>query len=672
MRFALAPCLLLLLSFTAHGAQVADGVDVPELEIFDDVMTNFMEAHDIPDGQLAITRQGKLVFARSYTHNSGKPTSIHSQYRIASVSKPLTSTLLHRAQQDGLLSLDDKISKHLDLTTLPGQTADPRLASVTVRQLLQHLGGFGSPGEYGFDPGAHDAAIAFATEEGLPVLKTDIQKYMNGRSLIHEPGTTFAYSNYGFMLAGMVIESVTGLPYGAYADEILNEIGIYDARQSRSQEHRLYPEEARYYSSGVKSTVLDNSGEIVALQYGGLNSENNGSYGGWTISAPEIVRWLSNLDNPLAPGSILNPSSRDEMWDLPENHVPPYNLGDEYYASGWSVREYGYNAKNTYHTGSLPGTMTWAVRLWTGVSYMLSFNKRNETGQGNWYSEIDAALGVALDQIFNWPTHDLFPIVLRDQPEDAGARYNGSWFDVTHDGEGFAISVINPNTAVIYWFTYDRQGNQKWYFGIAQLEGHRMIVDTLLETRGGRFGPGFDPTEVETTEVGSLVINFYDGVRAKADYLLNGHSGYQELSRLSVPFSSDEPEASGDDWRNGLWYDLTHDGEGYVVEVLPGGQIVIYWFTYDKDGDPAWMIGTINGESLQDGAAITMQLTEGGNFGVGFDPDNVIATNNGTAVIQLRCDGPSSSEYSGGNSRFSEVTLNLQRLATFIEPPCTE
>jgi len=67
-----------------------------------------------------------------------------------------------------------------------------------------------------------------------------------------------------------------------------------------------------------------------------------------------------------------------------------------------------------------------------------------------------------------------------------------------------------------------------------------------------------------------------------------------------------------------------------------------------------------------------MQLTEGGNFGVGFDPDNVIATNNGTAVIQLRCDGPSSSEYSGGNSRFSEVTLNLQRLATFIEPPCTE
>ena len=661
---------IMMFSVAAHAAEVSDGVEVPELAHFDTTMMNFMAERNIPDGQLAVTYQGRLVLARAYTHNSPQPTTIHSRYRIASVSKPLTSTLVHRAQQDGLLTVNDTLGMHLDLSTLSGQSADPRLANVTVRQLLQHLGGFGDPAQYGYDPVFNDFPVANSTGEGFPVLKTHILRYMNGQPLIHEPGTTYAYSNYGFMLAGMILEKVTGMSYGAYADKVLNPIGIYDARQSRSQEHRLYSGEARYFTSGMAPTVLDNSGGLVPIQYGALNSENNSSYGGWTVSAVEIVRWLSNLDDPDAPDALVNANQRSQMFGLPENQPLPYTLGDGYYGSGWAVRDYGSGNYNTWHSGGLPGTMTYAVRLFTGLTYMVAFNQRNETGQGNWYGDIDQQMSAAITQTTEWPEHDLFPTTLRPRPFDAGARYNGSWFDISHNGEGFAISVINATTAVIYWFTYDREGNQRWYFGVARIDGHRMIVDTLLENRGGRFGPDFDPADVMTSEVGSLVINFYDGGSAKADYVLNGDSGYQELSRLSVPFSSDDPATAGDDWRNGLWYDLTHDGEGYVVEVLPDGRIVIYWFTYDKDGNPAWMIGTIAGPTLQDGAPIPMTLTEGGNFGVGFDPANVIATENGTATMQLRCDGPSSSEYSGGNSRFPAVTLNLQRLATYIDPPC--
>lgn len=672
MRAGIFSFVMLALAATANAAQVADGPDVPELAHFDDVMTEFMAARNIQDGQLAITRLGKLVFARSYKHNSNNPTTIHSRYRIASVSKPITSTLLHRAQQDGLLSLDSTLGDWLDLSTLPGQSADPRLAGVTVRNLLQHLGGFGSPDEYGYDPIFNDKAVATLTGEGYPVLKTQIQRVMNGRALIHEPGTTYAYSNYGYMLAGMILEKATGMAYGAYADQVLNPIGILDARISRSQLHRQYPGEASYISNATARTVIDNSGEIVPLPYGGYNYETNAAYGGWTVSAVEVVRWLANLDNPVAPNAILNSASRSEMFAFPANFTPPYNDGDEFYASGWGVRNFGINQRNTYHSGGLPGTMSWAVRLSTAINYMVVFNRDNFGGPGNWYSDIDGALSTAILQTTQWPTHDLFGTTLRDQPDAAGARYNGSWYDITHDGEGFAISVISPDTAVIYWFTYDREGQQRWYFGIARLEGHRMIVDSLLENRGGRFGPDFDPADIETTEVGALAINFYDDNSAKADYILNGDSGFQELSRLSIPFTSDDPGAAGNNWRNGLWYDLSHDGEGYVVEVLPNGRIVIYWFTYDKDGNPAWMIGTVADGSLEDGIAIPMDLTEGGNFGVGFDPDNVIVTGNGTATLQLRCDEASSSVYSGGDSRFPAVTLNLQRLATYIEPPCPE
>jgi len=669
MNVVLATVSSFLFAVSAQAAQVADGVDVPELSHFDDTMIEFMELHNIADGQLAVTRHGKLVLARSYEHNSSSPTTIHSRFRIASVSKPLTSTLMHRAQQDGLLSLDDTIGQYLDLSTLPEQSADPRLAGVTIRNLLQHLGGFGDPAEYGFDPVFHDQAVAGAIGEGYPVLKSHILRYMNGRLLIHEPGTTHAYSNYGYMLAGMVLESVTGISYGAYADQILNPIGISDARISRSQLHRQYPGEARYFSGDTKRTVIDNSGEFVPVEYGGLNFENNSSYGGWTASAVEIVRWLSNLDNPIAENAIIDSASRAEMFDLPENYQGPYNDGDLYYASGWAARKYGPGRYNTWHSGGLPGTMTYAVRLYTGIDYMVAFNRSDLTGQG-WYAEIDTRLATAIEQTNQWPSHDLFPTTLRAEPEAAGARYSGSWFDTTHDGEGFAISVINPTKAVIYWFTYDREGRQRWYFGVARLEGHRMIVEALLETGGGKFGPDFDPGDVEVTEVGSLVINFYDGGHAKADFLLKGDSGFMELSRLSVPFGSDDPAAAGNDWRNGLWYDPTHDGEGYVLEVLPDGRIVIYWFTYDNDGEPAWMIGTVNGPSLDGGADIPLDLTEGGNFGVGFNPDNVIFTGNGAVTIRIPCNDTSTAEYRGGDSRFPEVTLKLEPLATYIAPTC--
>ena len=54
--------------------------------------------------------------------------------------------------QDGLLSLDDTIDQFVDLTPIPGQTADPRLATITVRNLLEHLSGIGAYGSLGYDP----------------------------------------------------------------------------------------------------------------------------------------------------------------------------------------------------------------------------------------------------------------------------------------------------------------------------------------------------------------------------------------------------------------------------------------------------------------------------------------------------------------------------------------
>jgi CubicO group peptidase (beta-lactamase class C family) len=652
----------------ATAQVVSDGQDVPALAGFDNAMLEFMQAHNVPDAQLAVTWQGRLVLARSYDHQSGNPVNNRSRFRVASVSKPLTSTLMHRLQQDGGVSVDDTLDQYLDLTPPDGQNADPQLGGITVRNLLEHLAGFGTATNFGYDPVFHDVDIANELSVDLPILKSHVRSFMNGKSLVSTPDTEYNYSNYGYMLAGQVIEAATGMPYGAYADSVLNRIGIYDARQSRSQRHRAYADEVEYFSGNRGASVMQDNGGRLPYEYGALNYENAAAFGGWTLNMVEAARWLANLDDPEATDAILDAESQALMFGLPENQQGPYTSGDAYYGSGWLVRDYGGGGRNTWHGGSLPGTTAYIVRIRQGFNFAVAINRRNESNPGAWLGDLESRIIAAYNQVDQWPSHDLFDQELRPAPQAAGARYGGSWYDPDHKGEGFAITVISPDTAVIYWFTYKPDGRQAWYFGVASLDGHRMVIENLLEASGGRFGPDFDPDEVDISTVGSLVINFYEDNKAKADYLLEGDSGYMELTRITRPFANDDPQAAGD-WRTGLWFDPSHNGEGYVVEVLEDGRVVIYWFTYDQSGNPAWMLTTsIDGE-LGSGMTLPMDRHAGGNFGVAFDPSRVQVLENGSADMTISCE-ESDVSYSGGDSGFPDVELTLERIAGYMPLPC--
>jgi CubicO group peptidase (beta-lactamase class C family) len=400
----------------AWAAWTVTGTPAPELAAFDSAMQTIMQNHDITSGEMAVTWQGRLVLAHGYTLNPG-PNDIlvqpYSQFRIASISKQITSTLINRLIQDGRLSLDATLGQFVDLTPLPGRTADPRLATITIRNLLEHLAGFGdyaSGSTQGYDPMFDDFEVETATGTSLPVSQTDIIRFMNGVPLVSEPGSTFRYSNYGYMLLGRVIESVTGMRYSDYAASILNPIGIAEMRQGHSALSGRAANEVFYSSGGLTSiTVLDNSDSVVPVEYGGFNIENMDSHGGWIASAIELARFLSNLDNPAAANAILNQTSIDRMFALPQNYPLPYTTGDAYYAQGWLVRDFGGGKRNTWHEGSLPGTTAYVVRTSTGWDYAVVLNRRAETGGADYGGEIDAAMWNAYAQISQWPTGDEFP-----------------------------------------------------------------------------------------------------------------------------------------------------------------------------------------------------------------------------------------------------------------------
>src|SRR5262249_39849061 len=141
-----------------------------------------------------------------------------SRFRIASISKPITAVAVFRLIERGKLKLDDKVFSivkvvpHLE----PGKRPDPRLARITVRHCLQHTAGWDR--SRGFDPMGAAAAEQTARALGikLPVRPQDIIRYTLGRPLDFDPGTAFAYSNFGYCVLGRVIEAVSGESYARY------------------------------------------------------------------------------------------------------------------------------------------------------------------------------------------------------------------------------------------------------------------------------------------------------------------------------------------------------------------------------------------------------------------------------------------------------------------------
>jgi CubicO group peptidase (beta-lactamase class C family) len=378
----------------------ATGTAVPALSGFDNQMKAFMQARGITAGQVAVTYKGRLVLARGYSTESTLTVLPTSLFRVASLSKSFTAAAIVRLVQDGRLSLSTPVTSLLGFTPPGGQTVDSRLSSVTVKRLLQHLGGWDR--NVSGDPNFKDATIAQALGTPMPLRHADVIKYMAGRQLDFSPGSKYVYSNYGYLLAGRVIEKVSGLSYGSYVQQkLLTPLKI--TRMALGQSIVKRTGEVPYESQYTGRTVMDNSGAVVPVPYGSFSMGTQDANGGWLATAPDLVRWARMFD---ASSTVLNSTSLASIWARPETGL---GADGSYYGLGWQVRPTtGGNGRNTWHTGSLPGTYTLLVRTYSGLSWAAVFNRRDDAS-GRSYGDIDQAMWTAANGVTAWPTHDLFP-----------------------------------------------------------------------------------------------------------------------------------------------------------------------------------------------------------------------------------------------------------------------
>lgn len=140
---------------------------------------------------------------------TGDPTTTDTMFQIGSITKMYTATLVMRLVDRGLVALDDPISRHLPELRL---ASDVDTSSITVEMLLTHTSGI--EGDCFFDTGRGDDAI----ERIIPRL--------SAIGLVHRPGAGWSYCNTGFVLAGRIVEKVTGLPFhAALTHELVGPLG---------------------------------------------------------------------------------------------------------------------------------------------------------------------------------------------------------------------------------------------------------------------------------------------------------------------------------------------------------------------------------------------------------------------------------------------------------------
>ena len=208
--------LVLLLQPVLAAAQPLQAATQPlqaaELTAIDAAVTKALKESGVPSAEIAVVRGGEIVLSRAW----GKPSDTLLQpdpglpYQIASNSKQFLAALLLLLEDDGKLSLDDKVSKWL-----------PELPSgdrMTVRQLLSHTSGLQDfwPQDYSFA----------AMEQ--PVQPMDVVRRWGMKPLDYAPGTRWQYSNTGYVVAGLIAEKAGGAPlFEQLAARIFKPLGIH-------------------------------------------------------------------------------------------------------------------------------------------------------------------------------------------------------------------------------------------------------------------------------------------------------------------------------------------------------------------------------------------------------------------------------------------------------------
>ena len=282
-----------------------------------------------PGAAALVVQDGMPVLRKGYglaNVELGVPIRPDMVFRLGSTTKQFTSACILKLVEEGKLRLDDPISKYL-----PDYPAAGR--AVTLQQLLTHTSGIKS---------ATDMPTWF------PHMREDwtvaqLIDFFKNEPLDFPPGTSWHYTNSGYILLGAILEKVTGRPYAEIvADWIFRPLGMKDTRYG--SDTPIIPGRA----DGYRKTPDG----VINAPY--LSMTQPFSAGALVSTVDDLARWQAALDR----GEILSAESRRRMWTpvvLPDGRPTRYGFG-------WGIWSYQGHAV-VEHGGTINGFSTANMRL---------------------------------------------------------------------------------------------------------------------------------------------------------------------------------------------------------------------------------------------------------------------------------------------------------------------
>ncbi len=288
----------------------------------DTVVADALKSSGVPSASVAIVRDGKIVFAKAYGDQGpgiAKGPDAAAKYQIASISKQFTAAAILLLEDEGKLSLDDKVSKWVPDITDADQ--------ITIRQLLSHTAGIQDYWPQDYD---------FAAME-KPVTPQQILDRWAKKPLDFAPGTAWQYSNTGYVVAGMIVEKASGMKLLDFLQKrIFKPLGI----AAMDQDYAI----GKGFPQGTHRFALGPVRPARPAAHGWLWAA-----GELAMSASDLAKWdIARIDR-----KVLT----TEDWATQETPVLLTNGANTHYGLGVSVSERG-GAKTVEHGGEAVGFLS--------------------------------------------------------------------------------------------------------------------------------------------------------------------------------------------------------------------------------------------------------------------------------------------------------------------------
>jgi CubicO group peptidase (beta-lactamase class C family) len=209
----LSPCFIIGAVLTPVGLAAQTRSRAEMVRAIDSMALAPIQRGQIAGMSVAVVKGRDTILIKGYGSSDLElevPTPANAVYEIGSVTKQFTTAALLQLVEQGKLSLDDDITKHLPSYPSRGN-------AISIRRILDHTSGIRSYTEIAEARGAMKN----------PISKDSLTALFSGKGFDYAPGTNLVYNNSAYFLAGLIIEKVSGQSYADYVQgNIFDRLGV--------------------------------------------------------------------------------------------------------------------------------------------------------------------------------------------------------------------------------------------------------------------------------------------------------------------------------------------------------------------------------------------------------------------------------------------------------------